>query len=115
MEGEYHPYLAPINYNIMSRTNKQGIARTKRLQQKSSKIKGLDMQSYYTKIAKQNLETSLNNGDVYKKENKLGHTYHWYRKGRKCCWETGLKCDMDGLDKWGMPCYKLMKRIKKQS
>ena len=29
------------------------------------------MQSYYTKIAKQNLETSLNNGDVYKKENKL--------------------------------------------
>jgi hypothetical protein len=30
-------------------------------------------------------------------KNPLGHEYHWFLKGRKICWETGVRVDPDGF------------------
>lgn len=85
----------------MSRTDKQGIARSKQLQQKFNRIKGLNMQPFYANIAKKSLQQAKDDGDIYVIVNPLGHTFHWYRRGRKSCFETGLKIDPDGYNRWG--------------
>lgn len=83
----------------MPRTNKRGIARSKSLKQKNKVIKdgGKD---YYRKIAQRPKEELMSGGLLTTIENKLGKTYHWFTRGRKACYETGLTLDPDGCDRF---------------
>lgn len=81
---------------MASRTNKQGIAKKKAQQAKqASRIRGAKRFDY----PKRNigLEQAMAEGFIHEVKNPKGNTYHWFRKGRKICWETRQRVDPDGF------------------
>ncbi|MCF7834851.1 hypothetical protein K9M48_02225 [Candidatus Gracilibacteria bacterium] len=80
---------------MASRTNKQGIAKKKSIQQKqANRLKGSKRFEYPKR--KLDLEDSKEIGIVGVYTNPKGSTYNWFLKGRKICWETRLRVDPDG-------------------
>lgn len=87
----------------MARTNKNGIARSKKAKAKnaSKRVKGLNNQKKWRDIAVKPLQYLKDNWLVKAIVNPKGNLYHWFTRGRKSCWETKLKIDKDLFDKWG--------------
>ena len=83
----------------MPRTNKRGIARSKSLKQKNRVIKNGGGE-YYRKISQMPLSELMSGGLVTTIENRFGRIYHWFKRGRKACYETGLTLDPDGCDRF---------------
>lgn len=83
----------------MPRTNKRGIARSKSLKQKNKGTRD-GGNEYYKKIAQMPKEELMAGGILTTIENPLGRTYHWFTRGRKACYETGLTLDPDGFDRF---------------
>ncbi|UFX82965.1 hypothetical protein [Candidatus Absconditicoccus praedator] len=80
---------------MASRTNKKGIAAKKaQLQKQASRMKGQKRFNYPKR--KLSLEDAKELAVVGSKTNPAGRNYHWFLKGRKICWETGLRVDPDG-------------------
>lgn len=79
----------------MARTNKRGIASKKaQLQKQAGLTKGTKRFTYPKR--KLSLEEAKEIGAVGAETNPQGHTYNWFLKGRKICWETRLRVDPDG-------------------
>ena len=79
----------------MARTNKQGIAKKKAVQQKqSNRTKGMKRFDYPRR--KLTLEEAKDLGVVGIWTNPRGSDYHRCMRGRKICWETRLRLDPDG-------------------
>lgn len=74
----------------MARTDKQGIRKNK-LKQASSKT--LRFSNPQVKIS---LQEAKELGIVIPIENPKGRTFHWFVRGRKDCFETKMKWDLDG-------------------
>lgn len=80
---------------MASRTNKQGIAKKKAVQQKqANRTKGAKRFDYPRR--KLTLEEAKDMGVIVIWTNPKGADYHWFLRGRKNCWETGLRVDPDG-------------------
>ena len=80
----------------MARTNKQGIAKNKPLQQKqANRTKGAKKYDYPKR--KLTLEEGKDLGVIGIWSNPKGHEYHWFLRGRKTCRETRLRVDPDGF------------------
>ena len=80
----------------MTRTNKQGIAKKKKLQVKSCKDRNIDMRDYWRGIARRSFEDQKINWNIKQVKDPSGKTYWWYTKGRKVCLETKLKLNPNG-------------------
>ena len=79
----------------MARTNKRGIAAKKaQIQKQAGRMKGLQRFTYPKR--KLTLEDAKEMGVVGTQTNPKGHTFNWFLKGRKVCWETRLRVDPDG-------------------
>ncbi|MBS8122184.1 hypothetical protein [Candidatus Vampirococcus lugosii] len=79
----------------MARTNKKGIAAKKaQLAKQAGRLKGQKRFNY----PKRNLSIELAKelSVVGAKMNPAGREYNWFLRGRKICWETGLRVDPDG-------------------
>ncbi len=80
---------------MASRTSKKWIAAKKaQLQKQASRLRGERKFTYPKR--KISLEDAKELWVVGKKTNPKGKDYHWFLKGRKVCWETGLRVDPDG-------------------
>jgi hypothetical protein len=80
---------------MASRTNKQGIAKKKALQQKqATRLKGAKRFDY----PKRRLDLSDGKewGIIGSMTNPKGNDYHRFIRGRKVCRETRLRIDPDG-------------------
>lgn len=74
----------------MARTDKQWI-RKKKQQQSSSWIS-----RFSNPQIKISLQEAKELGIVVPQVNPLGRTFHWFVRGRKDCFETKMKWDLDG-------------------
>ncbi len=81
---------------MASRTNKRWIAAKKEQQKKQSSRLKWEKKFNYPK-RKISLEDAKSLSVVGSKTNPQGRDYHWFLKGRKVCWETGLRVDPDGF------------------
>ncbi len=80
---------------MASRTNKQGIAKKKALQQRqASRVRGAKKFDYPKR--KLTMEEAKDLGVVGVVKNPKGHDYNWFLRGRKICRETRLRVDPDG-------------------
>lgn len=80
---------------MASRTNKRGIAAKKaQLEKQASRTKGQVRFAYPKR--KVSLEEGKEWGIIGVQTNPKGHTYHWYLRGRKICYETKMRSDPDG-------------------
>lgn len=80
---------------MASRTNKQGIAKKKAQQQKqASRTRGAKRFEYPKR--KLTVEEAKELGVLGVVKNPKGHEYTRFLRGRKICWETGLRTDPDG-------------------
>lgn len=81
---------------MASRTNKKGIAAKKaQLQKQAQRMKWAKRFEYPKR--KLWLVEAKEISVLWAKENPKGHTYNWFLKGRKVCWETRLRVDPDGF------------------
>ena len=80
---------------MASRTNKQGIASKKKIQQKqANRLRGAKRFEYPKR--KLTLEEAKDLGVVGVCKNPRGSEYNRFMRGRKICWETRLRIDPDG-------------------
>ena len=80
---------------MASRTNKQGIAKKKSIQQKqANRLKGSKRFDYPRR--KLTIEEAKDLGVVGVNKNPKGHEYNRFLRGRKICRETRLRLDPDG-------------------
>ena len=80
---------------MASRTNKQGIASKKKIQQKqANRLKGSKRFEYPRR--KLTIEEAKDLGAVGVYKNPKGHEYNRFLRGRKICRETRLRLDPDG-------------------
>lgn len=81
---------------MASRTNKGGIAaKRKQLRKQAWRMKGQKRFDYPKR--KLSLEQAKELGVVWAVTNPKWHTYNWFLKWRKICWETRLRVDPDGF------------------
>lgn len=80
---------------MASRTNKKWIASKKaQLQKQASRMKWAKKFTYPTR--RLSIVEWKEIWAIWAKENPKWHTYNWFLKWRKVCYETRLRCDPDG-------------------
>ena len=80
---------------MWGRTNKQGIAAKKKQQQKqAAKLKGGKRFEYPKR--KLSIDEAKELWVVWVQTNPKNHTYTWFLRWRKICWETRMRVDPDG-------------------
>lgn len=80
---------------MASRTNKGGIAKKKaQLEKQAARTKGQARFTYPKR--KLSLDEGKERGAIGVQTNPKGHTYHWFLRGRKICYETKMRVDPDG-------------------